>query len=52
MGNPPEWRQNYVSKPVTSNVIGYIWEIRAISTSYLYKHKLSNIDFDIVGLVV
>ena len=30
MGNPPKWRKNGVNKPVTSNVIGYIWEIQAI----------------------
>ena len=32
MGNPPKWRKNDVNKLITSNVIGYIWEIQAIST--------------------
>ena len=35
MGNPPKWRKNGVNKPVTSNVIGYIWEIHAISTTFV-----------------
>ena len=30
-GNPLECRQNYV-KTITSNAIGYIWEIQTIST--------------------
>ena len=33
MGNPPKWRKNDVNKPETSNVIGIIWEIHAISTT-------------------
>ena len=33
MGNPPKWRKNDVNKPVTSNAIGFIWEIQANSTN-------------------
>ena len=33
MGNPPKRRKYDVNKPVTSDVIGYIWEIHAIRTN-------------------
>ena len=32
MGNLKKWRKNDVNKPVTSNMIGYIWKIQTIST--------------------
>ena len=40
MVNPPKWHKNDVNRPVTSNVIGNIREIHAISTKILSKEGL------------
>ena len=41
MGNPPKGRKFYLNKPLTSNVIGYVWEIQAIGTTIVYISPIS-----------
>ena len=41
MGNPQQLRKFYVNKAQTSNLIGYFWEIQAISTKiYILAQSL------------